>query len=287
MQQIQMGDGPAVWCLPGAASEWRFVYREIFLEHVYLRHGITIQEGDCLVDVGANAGMFSLFAMQSATQLELFAFEPVPPIFSLLEKNLAPQAEAGRHRLHLMDCGLSDSVGEREVVYFPAAPANSTCYVSDKQAEADLISGETRLSDVWNYSKLSWLGMVLLHPSIRKWLVRKHMNRIYQKQTSYTVPFETLDSIIAEHQIRQIDLLKIDVEGSEFDVLKGLSEDNWSRVQQLVVEISPVHRHRLLDLQEELKQRGFQKINTETTGYDRFVPEAGTPSLLYAIREPR
>lgn len=43
-----------------SASEALFLYQEIFVEHCYLQHGITVQEADVVVDVGANIGI-SLF----------------------------------------------------------------------------------------------------------------------------------------------------------------------------------------------------------------------------------
>jgi hypothetical protein len=43
-----------------SASEAHFLYQEIFEEHCYLQHGITVQEADVVVDVGANIGI-SLF----------------------------------------------------------------------------------------------------------------------------------------------------------------------------------------------------------------------------------
>src|SRR5262249_22505755 len=43
-------------------NETDFSYKEIFEEQIYLRHGVVLKPGDCIFDVGANIGMFSLFA---------------------------------------------------------------------------------------------------------------------------------------------------------------------------------------------------------------------------------
>nr|QEO74862.1 condensation domain-containing protein [uncultured bacterium] len=45
-------------------NEADFLYAEVFERHAYLRHGITLREGDCVFDVGANIGLFTLFASQ-------------------------------------------------------------------------------------------------------------------------------------------------------------------------------------------------------------------------------
>lgn len=42
-----------------------FLYKEIFEDKAYLKHGLTIREGDVVIDVGANIGMFSIFASEA------------------------------------------------------------------------------------------------------------------------------------------------------------------------------------------------------------------------------
>src|SRR4030095_11115653 len=41
-------------------GEAEFVYREIFEDDSYSRNGITLEEGACVFDVGANIGLFSI-----------------------------------------------------------------------------------------------------------------------------------------------------------------------------------------------------------------------------------
>ena len=37
------------------------VYHDIFDDDCYRLHGVTIRDGDCILDVGANTGLFILF----------------------------------------------------------------------------------------------------------------------------------------------------------------------------------------------------------------------------------
>ena len=60
----QLDSPEGLVCLPNgwevhasSASEAHFLYREIFEEHSYLQHGIGVQQGDVIVDVGANIGV--------------------------------------------------------------------------------------------------------------------------------------------------------------------------------------------------------------------------------------
>jgi hypothetical protein len=39
----------------------KILYDEIFEEHSYLKNGITLNEDSCVIDVGANAGFFTVF----------------------------------------------------------------------------------------------------------------------------------------------------------------------------------------------------------------------------------
>ena len=65
-----------------------YVYNEIFVDNQYLKYGIGVKEGDVVFDVGANIGLFSRFIANKAQNLKIFAFEPVPTIFKVLESNL-------------------------------------------------------------------------------------------------------------------------------------------------------------------------------------------------------
>ena len=51
----------------------------------------------------------------------------------------------------------------------------------------------------------------------------------------------TVSELIARHALRRIDLLKVDVEGDELLVLRGVGADDWPKVQQVAVEEYDVH----------------------------------------------
>ncbi len=60
------------------------------------------------VDIGANAGFYSLFLLSHASASEILAFEPHPVIFRRLESNLR---EFSRERLKLFPFALGDAEG--------------------------------------------------------------------------------------------------------------------------------------------------------------------------------
>jgi amino acid adenylation domain-containing protein len=65
-------------------NETDFLYKEIFEVRAYLKHGITIQDGDCIFDVGTNIGLFSLFAHLNGNHVKVYGFEPNPFVFEKL-----------------------------------------------------------------------------------------------------------------------------------------------------------------------------------------------------------
>jgi FkbM family methyltransferase len=77
--------------------------------------------------------------------------------------------------------------------------------------------------------------------------------------------------IISENAIERIDLLKVDVEGAEYDILLNCPEDMLSRVQRVVMEY---HEFR----GEERSHRDLVKL-LEAHGF-RVVVERGVASLL-------
>ena len=91
------------------------MFKEIFDEKVYLKHGITLHEGDVVFDVGANIGLFTLFANQYCGQLRTYAFEPIPQLFDFLRLN----ASIYGLNVNLFDCGLSGEAGETDFTYYP------------------------------------------------------------------------------------------------------------------------------------------------------------------------
>ncbi len=282
-KKLQIGDGPAIHCLAGSLAESRFVYCEVFIDRLYAQHQITLNRGDCVFDVGANVGMFSTFAANEAQQLTIFAFEPVPPIFELLQRNLECLS-SDSHTLHLLPFGLSDQAGQHEIAFFPRSPANSTRYIEHKDSEAKIVSQHLRLRDIWNYNKIGFFSLLVLYP-FRKLIVRKHLQKSFRRPTSFTVDFRTLNDIIESRAVDTIHLLKIDVEGSEFDVLSGLSDENWNRIQQIVIEVSPSKAKLVPQLTADLIQRGFANVNIESMGYDRFIADSKLPCNIYAVRQ--
>jgi FkbM family methyltransferase len=114
-----------IYCI----NEWeaRATLHEIFVDKLYFQEGVSILPGDIVLDVGANIGVFTLFAAQQGAKV--YAFEPVPPTFEVLQHNIH------LHRLdsvaHTRNIGISDRPEEKLMFRYP------TCSVCDSWTAQD------------------------------------------------------------------------------------------------------------------------------------------------------
>ncbi len=252
-------------------GETDFLYQEIFAGQGYLRHGIRLAEGDCVFDVGANIGMFTLFVGQRLRDVTIFAFEPIPPVYQTLRVN----AERYGLRARLFECALADAPGTAELTYYPHATLISGRH-ADADAERRVVRGFLRGrpggSDEPN------LVEELLDERLRSERVAARLR--------------TLSEVIAEHAVERIDLLKVDVEKAELEVLRGLRDQDWAKVRQVVVEVHDV-AGRLQEIVALLGRHGFQvaveqdTALAETVLYNLYArrPDAG-PDAAAAVPVP-
>ena len=215
-------------------SETDFVYAEVFQKQSYLQHGITLDDGDCVFDVGANIGLFTLFAAQRCRNLSIYAFEPIPPVFELLRLNVALYDLD----VKLFALGVSDRAGSATFTYYP---------------HVSIISG--RLADEAEESRVikSFIRRENAPPD--ELLDELLADRLQQQKIA--CPMTTLSNVIQEQGVEQIDLLKIDVEKSEQAVLTGIQAADWPKIRQLVVEVDAGQDGRLEHIETLLRRRGF------------------------------
>jgi len=123
------------------ASETALLYRRIFTDGCYLRHGITLRPGDVVLDAGANIGMASLFFSQRCPDVAVYAFEPALVPFSALSENMKIHGIRGGCR----QVALWESAGVRDFTYYPKATLMSGLY-ADVGADSALTKAFLRQS---------------------------------------------------------------------------------------------------------------------------------------------
>jgi FkbM family methyltransferase len=161
----------------------------------------------CLVDVGANIGLYTL-SMRCESALPIIAYEPQPFLFRLLSANIA------RNRLRDVEvrnlaCGsrkgtLPFGTGLNGSVVPDISNIPAGCFYTGNWPQGDLET-EARVAKRG--------GMVI------------------------DVPVVTLDENLAD--VAEVALLKIDCEGFEYDVLQGAQKLIERHAPQLFIELHP------------------------------------------------
>jgi FkbM family methyltransferase len=225
-----------MWAQQHDEAETSFLYSEIFERKVYLRGGVSLDGARCVLDVGANIGLFSLFAHSESPGTRIYAFEPIAPIYALLACNLYANS--------LNATPLCLAIGERtgpvDLQYYPGSSLTS-----GRATPPEQVAEVTRRHVEHNLPELSDALDLILE---RKTVAQTHSCRM-----------TSLCQVLSEIPESTIDLLKIDVEGSELAVLDGIGDDvAWGKIRQVVLEID--EKSGLHVAVERLTARGFQVL---------------------------
>jgi FkbM family methyltransferase len=260
----KLPDGTPFHCIN--KMEMLFCYKEIFTSGAYESSQVKINDGDVILDVGANIGLFLLYASRRCTHCTLYAFEPIPRIFKALSQNT--QAFNG-HDVHLFCCGLSDRAGEATFTFLRNVTARSTMFPEYSPLDDSPSGRERELGFMLQTFKqvpnapLRWALAAL--PGFARRLLATELVKYHAKKRRITCQLKTLSQIIDENQLQRIDLLKIDVEGAERDVLRGIRDEHWPLIHQLIVETHPGPGDVLADVRSTLENRGFRAVVADQT----------------------
>jgi FkbM family methyltransferase len=209
----------------GTRYELQEFYDLETLWQVYFHRVYEVAPADrCIIDAGANIGLFSCYAAKRAPQCQVYAIEPFPATYNRLLHHVEENNFASR--VHCYSLALSAA----------AAGAVEMSGAGSPSQMFHVLEGEER-----------------------------------GNTATVSVAAQTLPAFLEQIPEKKIDLFKMDIEGSEYDVLMNTPGDCLSRVSRLTIEY---HRpaagvaYTTLDLIEHLKGAGFELLrNTGKNGY--------------------
>ena len=258
MKQLTLPNGDKIYYIDKLTAI--DIYEEIYVENEYLRHGLEVKDNDIIFDVGANIGLFSRFIATKANNLRIFTFEPVPIIFSVLEANLANISATVKS----YNVGLAEKEGNTEIHYYPYVSADSAIIEFDWDEKVE--------KHLRNYDETvaTWLpGAKSIPESERKDFILKGLKALY-KAKLIPCRLRTISDIIRENNLKTINLMKIDAENYENQVLKGINQSDWDKIQQISME---VHEHieggkdLLNKLGDMLEHKGFNVMKERNSRF--------------------
>lgn len=237
-------------------------FEDIFEKQIYVRNGVSLAPGDCVFDVGANIGLFTLFAHTHFKGLKTYSFEPAPPLFEILSANAARHAP----KANLFNCGVSDSERTARFTFYPNSSGMSSFYADPREEK------EVLRSIMLNQTRKGMAGMEQLMGHADDLLEERFRSLAYECRLT------TLSRVIRDQGVEKIDLLKIDVQKSELDVLRGIEAEDWGRIRQIVIEVHDIGG-RLETIRALLADRGFGLAVEQDDMYE------GSPMYnIYAVR---
>ena len=228
----------------------RFLGGEIFLKNRYLRKGFELEETDTIVDIGANMGLFVMWAVTRAPKGKIFAIEPTASIDILnmnLERNDIKNVKTVKAAVGLPGEYL-------DIVTYPGF--NAINHQSD------------------------------MRPTFRTRMLVKILTSQRQcRKVIERVPAISLGEIIDENNLEKVDFLKIDAEGCEYKIFRNLSDEHFNKIEKIAMEFHEYHPDNdYRELVSILKNRGYY-LEVERPFFDyRLVGKCG---FIWARRHKR
>jgi FkbH-like protein/FkbM family methyltransferase len=246
--------------------ETDYVYQEIFEDLSYLRHGIQLADGDTVIDIGANIGLFSLFIMSRCKNPAIYAFEPSPRVFDLLQANCAAYGDPAR--VHAFHCGVAEKKGKADFTFYENSSVFSSFHpdASEDRAAVQAVARNVLQNELLDLGGMGEADVLEL---------TAHRLRA----ETIECPLTSVSDIIRENGLKRIHLLKIDAEKSEMEILRGIDEDHWPMIDQLVMEVHDRTRSAVRSIEDQLTRRGFHCAVVE----EKLLQDSGLFNI-YATR---
>lgn len=204
----------------------RALVKEIFIWKHYTPANLSIGDNDIVVDIGANTGVFTVYAA-SLTHNMVYAFEPFPSTCEILRRNV----DANRlSNVEICPAAFSDKVG------------SATLFLNPSDSRQNLLSEHILPDKIEKYPHRT--DLEYLHPDRLK--------------HSVEVPTTTLQAFMNSNKLERIDFLKLDCEGAEAAILQSTPLECLKKVRKIAIEfhdhLSPLNHD---ELQGVLEEAGF------------------------------
>jgi len=192
------------------SSDSDFIYEEIFVRECYIKHGIRLYEDSIIFDVGANIGLFSLFCLKNLNDFKLYCFEPIPPIFHVLQRNLINT----NAKISLFNTGIGSENNIEKFYYFEDCPGESTTNLQERESQRkrlqlEVINSELISSLIPKHEIEEVLEANNQTCDTALSLIDNDILIRYEVGVEYLCQVKTLSSIVRELELHRVDLIKV------------------------------------------------------------------------------
>lgn len=196
------------------------VLAEIFRYREYRAvDGIIGRAADPILDVGAHAGFFSLYARALNPKVKIFALEPEKKNLLALNKNFKINKIKNVKILPVALAGIS---GERKI----------------------MLSADT------HNHHLSALDDEFFYDCANH-------NHADQHPASIKIKAVSCADICVKNKIKKLSLVKMDIEGGEYEIISSLLPSDYARIACIIIEYHDFDGFKHGGIEDELRENGF------------------------------
>jgi FkbM family methyltransferase len=179
----------------------KYIYDEIFGSQIYHHPKLRIPQNPVIMDVGANIGLYTLWAQRQYQPQAIYCYEASPRTFAYLQDNLRRLVDPKITKAYAFNRALAGSTGQKLLLH-----------------QSTKVSGISTLLDK---STVSWIDTAAASRELE----------------TFEVMSSTVSAEIASNQLAAVDILKIDVEGYFLEVLKGIAPKDFPKIRNIVAEV--------------------------------------------------
>jgi len=173
-----------------SSETMKHMVEQVFNQDEYNIRKMNFEDGDVVVDIGANVGSVSLYIAKKYPNVKIYSFEAHPINYKNLIRNIE-----SNNITNIVAHNLAVSHVDNELLNITLSPNNTGSSSIFKSLKTD------------------------------------------NQLLNFDVQTICLDTIISTNNIKKIKFLKIDCEGSEFDILENFKQINMIEVVNMSVEI--------------------------------------------------
>jgi FkbM family methyltransferase len=204
-------------------ADTEYIYNEVFNSCIYHFDRMRLPPDPTIMDVGANIGIYSLWAHHRYRPRAIYCYEASPRTFACLQDNIDRLIRPQTTEVRAVNRAIAARSGETLVLN-----------------QSSRVSG---ISTLLARSQVSWVDRAAADRELEH----------------HEVVTSTISDEIAAHRLATVDILKIDVEGYFIEALKGIAAADVAKIRNMVIEVDylPETGIRPDDVEALLRSMGY------------------------------